>query len=234
MERKLPPALVDGDVRAILEDSAGALWVGTEADGVYRLDEGGFEHLPPIAGDPTSLQDSDAWVLFEDRDGTVWVGTYGGGLSRFEPATGEELWRVDRAGLGSAFDEMDFESTPIVQAGKVYVVVRRKRSFGFEDCFLWRFDADDGAVEFRTHLGSASTGGFGYRRSALTIPALFEDTVYVVSNLGTIAAVDGHSGRVRACRQLQKIHVGGRGQDAQRPVHVERIGAFGRQGVSPS
>jgi len=122
-----------------------------------------------------------------------------------DASSGEELWRVDRARLGSAFEEMDFESTPIVQAGKVYVVVRRKRSFGFEDCFLCRLDADDGAVEFRTHLGSASTGGFGYRRSTLTIPALFEDTVYVVSNLGTIAAVDGHSGRVRWLRLYERI-----------------------------
>ncbi|MHC4234297.1 MAG: outer membrane protein assembly factor BamB family protein, partial [Planctomycetota bacterium] len=122
-----------------------------------------------------------------------------------DSGTGREVWRADRSSLGPAFDEMDFEASPIVCAGKVYVVARRKRTFGFEDCFLYRFDAADGTVEFRTHLGSASTGGFGYRRSTLTIPTLVDDTVYLASNLGTVAAVDRHSGRVRWLRLYERI-----------------------------
>jgi len=120
-------------------------------------------------------------------------------------ASGRLVWRVDRARLGESFEEMEFESSPLVADGKVYVVVRRKRAFGFQDCFLCRFDAADGRLDFRTHLGSASTGGFGYRRPTLTIPALHHDTVFAATNLGTIAAVGAHTGRVRWLRLYERI-----------------------------
>ena len=119
--------------------------------------------------------------------------------------TGETLWRADRASLGTTFEEMEFESAPIVTGGKVYVVARRKRPFGFQDCFLYRLDADTGREELRTHLGSASTGGFGYRRPTLAIPALYDDVVYVATNLATLAAVDRHTGRVRWLRLYERI-----------------------------
>ncbi|HUU84485.1 MAG TPA: PQQ-binding-like beta-propeller repeat protein [Phycisphaerae bacterium] len=122
-----------------------------------------------------------------------------------DAGTGAELWRADRAALGESFEEMDFESTPIAAGQRVYVVARRTRSFGFEDCFLYGFDANSGRLEFRTHLGSASTGGFGYRRSTLAVPSLVDDTVYLCTNLGTIAAVDRHSGRVRWLRLYPRI-----------------------------
>ncbi len=88
LDREIPTGLVNGDVRAILEDSAGRLWVGTENDGLYRLDDGSSTHYRPDPANPASLRDSDAWVLLEDRAGTLWVGTYGGGLSRYDRETG--------------------------------------------------------------------------------------------------------------------------------------------------
>ncbi|MCP4246808.1 MAG: PQQ-binding-like beta-propeller repeat protein [bacterium] len=122
-----------------------------------------------------------------------------------DAADGRVIWRVGRDALGANAEEMDFEASPLGYAGQVYTVVRRKRQFGFEDCFLYRFDADDGSTAFATHLGSASTGGFGYRRATLTIPTVCRDVIYVVSNLGTIAAVDRHSGRLRWLRRYERI-----------------------------
>lgn len=125
-----------------------------------------------------------------------------------DAASGDEVWRAERAGLASSDDEIEFESSPIVSGGQVYVVARRKRAFGFQDCFLYRLDASTGEVLGRTHLGSASTGGFGYRRPTLTTPSLHEDIVYVTTNLGAVASVDGYTGRVRWLRLYDRISEG--------------------------
>ncbi|MFQ5490508.1 MAG: PQQ-binding-like beta-propeller repeat protein [Phycisphaerae bacterium] len=122
-----------------------------------------------------------------------------------DAATGQKLWRADNRSLGPDFDEMSFESIPIIVGTKVYAIARRKRAFGFEDCFLYCLNAETGQIQYRTHLGSASTGGFGYRRPTLTIPALADHTVYVVSNLGTIAAVDRFTGLIAWLRLYPRI-----------------------------
>ena len=61
----------------LLEDRSGALWIGTENDGLFRLAEGVLEPVP------TSHQEIDC--LQEDREGNLWVGTNGGGLDQIRP-----------------------------------------------------------------------------------------------------------------------------------------------------
>ncbi len=119
--------------------------------------------------------------------------------------TGRQIWWTDRVKLGVTGDELSFEATPIAANGRVYAVVRRKRAFGFEDCFLYCFDSQNGQTLFSTHLSSASTGGFGYRRPTLSIPSLMGDTVYVATNLGSVAAIDRHTGTVRWLRLYERI-----------------------------
>ncbi|MFH0983853.1 MAG: PQQ-binding-like beta-propeller repeat protein, partial [Planctomycetota bacterium] len=111
--------------------------------------------------------------------------------------TGTELWRTRDAGIEETFSRCIFDPTPLVLGDKAYVVVRRRRSFGFEDCYLCRYDAQSGALEFRTHLGSASTGGFGFQLATLSIPSTAGGAIVVTTNLGTVAAVNPHNGRVR-------------------------------------
>jgi len=67
------------NVRALSEDQAGALWVGSGNGELYR-----------VVGDvvtvfrPADDQESGAiWSVLADPDGTVWVGTFRGGLLRF-------------------------------------------------------------------------------------------------------------------------------------------------------
>ncbi|MDH7475245.1 MAG: two-component regulator propeller domain-containing protein [Anaerolineae bacterium] len=84
------PALPDGfpntyGIRAILQDHAGTLWLGTYS-GLVRLGPGtGTAALRPSftqyrhdPDDPHSLSDDFVWALYEDRDGTLWVGTQSG------------------------------------------------------------------------------------------------------------------------------------------------------------
>jgi signal transduction histidine kinase/ligand-binding sensor domain-containing protein/CheY-like chemotaxis protein/HPt (histidine-containing phosphotransfer) domain-containing protein len=79
-------ALSSGDVRAILDDGAGQLWVGT-ANGLNLLDRssGRFVRYAHDAADVTTLRDSYVMSLHQDRSGLLWVGTRSGGVSRWNP-----------------------------------------------------------------------------------------------------------------------------------------------------
>ncbi|MFM1770728.1 MAG: hypothetical protein RJA22_3257 [Verrucomicrobiota bacterium] len=74
---------------ALLEDRAGALWIGTAAHGLFRFDGTNTARVPTPHG--------DIRCLAEDREGNLWVGTAGGGLSRVRPAVVE--WHAREAGL---------------------------------------------------------------------------------------------------------------------------------------
>ncbi len=113
---------------------------------------------------------------------------------------GKVLWQLSQHDFEDRFSEIHFDSSPIVRQGHVYIVGRRRRSFGFEDCYLFRINAMNGKVESQTHLGSASTGSFGSHPATKAAAALHGDTVYVCSNLGTVAAVSAHTGIVRWLR----------------------------------
>ena len=69
-----------GDVRAIAEDQAGALWFGTAGGGlVFRLD-GNFRRFKKNDG----LSSDFIECLHCADDGVLWIGTFGGGLNRFK------------------------------------------------------------------------------------------------------------------------------------------------------
>jgi signal transduction histidine kinase/ligand-binding sensor domain-containing protein len=60
--------------REAIEDHTGAVWIGTDSDGLYRYSQTGFE----------KIETSYVYVssLAEDSEGNVWAGTLGGGLDR--------------------------------------------------------------------------------------------------------------------------------------------------------
>ncbi|HEU4625816.1 MAG TPA: two-component regulator propeller domain-containing protein [Steroidobacteraceae bacterium] len=90
------------DVRALLEDQAGHLWVGTVASlDLLDRESGRFAHYRHDANDADSLRDSNVMSLYEDRAGLVWIGTRAGGVSRWNPRSWE-LGGHRPAALGSA------------------------------------------------------------------------------------------------------------------------------------
>lgn len=136
---------------------------------------------------------------------------YGAGARRTAPALvclnardGRVNWIVERSPAVTELADIEMDGTPLVHQGSVSVIGRRRRSFGFEDCYLFRFDANSGRLLSRTHLGSASTGSFGTRQATLSMLAAEGDTIFAQSNLGTIAAVDAHSGRIRWLRVYER------------------------------
>lgn len=123
-----------------------------------------------------------------------------------DAATGTRIWQHSPQDFGEDPREVQFEGPLLVDDEGIYAIVRRRKPFGFEDCYLWKFNEAGGLI-WRTHLSSASTGGFGYRRPTLTIPTLIDGTVYVQTNLGTVAAVDALSGVVDWIRVYERQEV---------------------------
>ena len=93
-----PHSLINDKVRAILEDSRGNFWVGTQGDGLHIMDRktGTFErltydpaHPEKLSRPPVKKVDSFDHITFikEDISGNIWIGTYEQGIVRYNPAT---------------------------------------------------------------------------------------------------------------------------------------------------
>jgi len=63
-------------VLSILPAPDGALWVGTEGAGLYRLQNGGWTNFNSAQG----IRNPYIWSLAADGAGKIWAGTWGGGL----------------------------------------------------------------------------------------------------------------------------------------------------------
>jgi ligand-binding sensor domain-containing protein len=90
-------------VFALTEDSAGAIWVGTES-GLFRLapDDGAVERFTHDAGDSTSISGDRIRSIYEDTAGNIWVGTRGAGLNRYNHKNGSfEHFRHDASDTSS-------------------------------------------------------------------------------------------------------------------------------------
>lgn len=66
-------------VRALAEDTAGTLWIGTQ-NGLDRLDpkQDTLTHFRNQRSTPTVLTDNRVTAIFQARDGKLWVGTENG------------------------------------------------------------------------------------------------------------------------------------------------------------
>jgi two-component system, sensor histidine kinase ChiS len=76
-------------VRALVEDSAGQVCIGTNTDGVIRLDPktGHVRQFDNDASNPLSLSSGNVRSLYVDRRGKLWVGTTDG-LNKLDTSTG--------------------------------------------------------------------------------------------------------------------------------------------------
>jgi signal transduction histidine kinase/ligand-binding sensor domain-containing protein len=73
----LPWPAGEVNVRDLLEDRAGAVWIGTSAKGLFRWFGGKFQSVP--------TSHNNILCLTEDHTGNLWVGTQGGGLDLIRP-----------------------------------------------------------------------------------------------------------------------------------------------------
>ena len=81
-------------ILSLLEDSDGALWIGTNLDGLYRYDssQAVWDSTPQRFTTEDGLSGNSIWATLQGRDGTIWVGTGSpGGIYRFD---GEEFQAI--------------------------------------------------------------------------------------------------------------------------------------------
>ena len=72
-----PAVVTRGGPQTLLEDHSGAIWIGTAANGIFRVSGTNVEAAPSSYFDIVCFD--------EDREGNIWAGTYGGGLERLRP-----------------------------------------------------------------------------------------------------------------------------------------------------
>lgn len=72
-------------VLCAMQSADGALWVGTDGDGIYHAAAPGepFRHIPPAASGASAIL-----TIFQDSRGRIWAGNYLNGLSRYDSASG--------------------------------------------------------------------------------------------------------------------------------------------------
>lgn len=77
-------------IRAIHEDTAGNLWIGTYGGGLNRFDRDGgtFTHFRHDPEDATSLSSDRVTAILEDSDQRLWIGT-SRGLNLLDVQSGE-------------------------------------------------------------------------------------------------------------------------------------------------
>src|SRR5207248_1604602 len=84
-------------VLSVLPTPDGALWIGTEGAGLYRLQNGVWTNFNSAQG----ILNPYIWSLAADGAGKIWAGTWGGGLFKqkedtfdFAPGMGNFLLPV--------------------------------------------------------------------------------------------------------------------------------------------
>lgn len=77
--RELPPPANTLRIRGTFEDHTGALWFGTDSQGIVHFVKGKATRLTDADG----LRNNGIQALFEDRDRNLWIGTTSG-ISRWD------------------------------------------------------------------------------------------------------------------------------------------------------
>lgn len=83
--------LLSNDIIQVFVDRKGFLWIGTNGQGLNKLDPrtGQMEAFVHDPNDPTSLSGNRIWGICEDTEGFIWVGEFTTGLNRLDPETGQ-------------------------------------------------------------------------------------------------------------------------------------------------
>ncbi len=157
-----PASLPKDVVRALWEDRAGTLWIGTDGGGAASY-TGASERMGLYTPDPldaASLPYPYVWALHATRDGSVWAGTDGGGLARLDPARGTFQTLTHRPGDASSLGADVVLSLEESRDGRLWI--------GTFDAGLDRLDPATGRIE---HFPASGADG----PPVSTVTALYED-----------------------------------------------------------
>ncbi len=184
-----PRSLAFGYIKALHEDRAGRLWIGTFGGGLSRYDRATdrFIRYQYREDDPSSLNSDSVQALCEDRSGALWIGTTSG-LNHYNPKT-DTISRYDliTAG-GTGENQVNVLSIAEDALGRLWV--------GTENQGLFRCDRlNDDVIRFQTESS-------GDDQSANRINTLLTDTFGVLW-VGTGHGLSRYNERAGVLEQLK-------------------------------
>ncbi len=137
--------LSQGTVFAILQDSQGFMWFGTE-DGLNRYNGYEFTIFKNDPTDSTSLHNNFVTALLEDEEGYIWIGTIQG-LSRYNPRT-ENFLQIDQPKLADVY----VNNLSQDQAGAIWIATLKNGVFSFDhaDERIKHYNSKTGLSDDRT------------------------------------------------------------------------------------
>lgn len=77
--RKDPGSIISNDINALIQDSQGGMWIGTEV-GLSWLPKGGKQFRNYLAEYDSVFNKNAILCIYEDDRRNIWIGTRGGGL----------------------------------------------------------------------------------------------------------------------------------------------------------
>lgn len=109
--------LASNDVRGLLEDRNGDIWIGT-ISGLQRLHHGIFTTYAPQAAIAEHYGQPDA--IFEQKNGAIWVGTVEDGVLRFQDGRWQRFGAAEGLSPGQVrgfFEDGDMPAIAIADYG---------------------------------------------------------------------------------------------------------------------
>ncbi|HLP76815.1 MAG TPA: two-component regulator propeller domain-containing protein [Candidatus Paceibacterota bacterium] len=117
----LEEGLSHADVRGIVRDYQGFMWLGTWGGGLNRYDGYNFKVYRHDEQDERSLGSLCVWTLHEDRQHTLWVATQDKGLDRYDRATDSFIHYRHRDGDTNSLPEDTVKALYEDEAGAFWV-----------------------------------------------------------------------------------------------------------------
>lgn len=118
-----------------------------------------------------------------------------------DPTSGASSWEVTPGDLDPALSEAYFLGTPRGGDGRIFVLLRRTQASGFRDTYLAALASDDGRLLWRRHIAAAAMAS-RFNTGPSPRMSTADGRVYVVDNLGAVAAMDQRTGAIQWLRLL--------------------------------
>ena len=183
------------------------LWRNLEIRSTIGPNNMGYPYAQTLLFSPTYADgrlyvDYGVTVARQIYGGDQGIG--GGGVACLDAGTGKLLWKLDLDTITNLKRGV-VDSSPVVYGGRVFLVVHVPKSV-FDDVFLLAADARTGKLIWQQPISSADGGsGYMYVRAPTALAAADGNTIYLATNMGTVAAVMAENGQVRWIRQYERI-----------------------------